>query len=73
MLACAACAREKQHLLGQLLKEIKINPSENAMPNTGCDVSGHPFPLPQTDNIPKQSEDMNVSGEQVEGMEPGML
>lgn len=36
MLACAACAREKQHLLGQLLKEIQINQSENAMPNTGC-------------------------------------
>lgn len=25
MLACAASAREKQHLLGQLLKEIQIN------------------------------------------------
>lgn len=25
MLACAACAREKQHLLGQLLKETEIN------------------------------------------------
>lgn len=25
MLACAARAREKQHLLGQLLKEIQIN------------------------------------------------
>lgn len=24
MLACAACAREKQHLLGQQLKEIQI-------------------------------------------------
>lgn len=24
MLACAACAREEQHLLGQLLKEIKL-------------------------------------------------
>lgn len=50
MLACAACAREKQHLLGQLLKEIQINQSDNAMPNTGCKlflswwVSGHPFP-----------------------------
>lgn len=37
MLACAACAREKQHLLVQLLKETKeINLSQNAMPNTGC-------------------------------------
>lgn len=36
MLACAACAWEKQHLLGQLLKEMEIHLSENAMPNTGC-------------------------------------
>lgn len=28
MLACAACAREKQHLLEQSLKETKINQSK---------------------------------------------
>lgn len=38
MLACAACAREKQHLLEQLLKETKMNQSENSMPNTGYNL-----------------------------------
>lgn len=36
MLACAACAREKQHLLGQLLKETEIINEKMARPNTGC-------------------------------------
>lgn len=35
MLACAACAREKQHLLGQLLKEIQIN-QMTLFAETGC-------------------------------------
>lgn len=48
MLACAAFAWGKQHLLGQLLKEIKMNQSENASSGIGCNlplsgwVAGHP-------------------------------
>lgn len=60
MLACAACAREKQHLLGQLLKETEINQWENGTAKHWlytCLVRmmgfRSPIPLTQTDNIPK--------------------
>lgn len=77
MLACAACARGKQYLLGQLLKEIQINQiRKNATPNIGCKlflsgwVSGHPLPLPQTDNIPSQYKDMTSLEIEWRGLNP---
>lgn len=74
MLACAACAREKQHLLGQLLKEIQINHLENAMPNTGCNlflsgwVTGHPYSSHCLTVSQNQYKDMDFFGDYVTWM-----